>query len=313
MVFRSGVIGISILVCVGAPAWSAEPESCRQVRVADGGWTDNVAQNGIATVILDALGYTPTTQLLSVPIIYKSMENGDIDFFLDNWSPSSDPMTGPYLEAGTMEKVRTNLTGAKYTLAVPQYVWDEGLKSFADIAEHREKLDGKIHGIEPGNDSNTNVLKMIEANAVGLAGFELVESSEQGMLSELSRKERRKEWIVFIGWAPHPMNVDHDIEYLEGGDEWFGPNFGGAEVWTGARKFYVQECPNVGRFLKNLEFSIDMESEMMGWILTDGLDGPAAARKWMAAHPEALATWLSGVTTVDGGSAEEAVKAALAL
>jgi glycine betaine/proline transport system substrate-binding protein len=236
-----------------------------------------------------------------------------MDFFLDFWSPSADPMTEPYLKAGTVDRVRTNLTGAKYTLAVPRFVWEAGLKNFADIAKHKDQLDGKIYGIEPGNDSNNNILKMIEADAVGLKGFELVESSEQGMLAEVSRKERRKEWIVFVGWAPHPMNVDHDIEYLDGGDEWFGPNFGGAEVWTASRKGYVDACPNVGRLLQNLEFSVPMESEMMGLILNEGMDGPAAARKWLGSHPDALASWLTGVTTVDGKSAEKAVRAELKL
>jgi glycine betaine/proline transport system substrate-binding protein len=299
------------LAAIAAPALGGEPESCRIVKIADGGWTDNIAQNGVATVILGALGYDASTQLLSVPVIYESLKNKQMDFFLDNWSPSVDPMTQPYLKEGTIEKVRTNLTGAKYTLAVPRYVRDGGLKNFADIAKFKDQLDGKIYGIEPGNDSNTHILKMIETDALGLKGFDLVESSEQGMLAELTRKERRKEWIVFVGWAPHPMNVDHDIEYLDGGDEWFGPNFGGAEVWTAVRKGYVEECPNVGAFLKNLEFTVEGESEMMGSMLKDGLDGTAAAKKWMAAHPEVVQKWLAGVTTFDGEDAVAAVKAAL--
>ncbi|MFH3844485.1 extracellular solute-binding protein, partial [Acinetobacter baumannii] len=37
--------------------------------------------------------------------------------------------------------------GAKYTLAVPQYVYDGGLRSFADIAKFSDKLGNKIYGI----------------------------------------------------------------------------------------------------------------------------------------------------------------------
>jgi len=34
-----------------------------------------------------------------------------------------------------------------------------------------------------------------------------VESSEQAILSEVARTVATKDWIVFMGWAPNPMNV----------------------------------------------------------------------------------------------------------
>ena len=64
-----------------------------------------------------------------------------------------------------------NLEGAKYTLAVPTYLYNEGLKSFADIAKFKDKLGGKIYGIEPGNDGNRLILDMIKDNKFGLKGF----------------------------------------------------------------------------------------------------------------------------------------------
>ncbi len=58
----------------------------------------------------------------------------------------------PYRDDGSVERVGANLKGAKYTFAVPEYVYDAGIKDFADIAKFKDKLDGKIYGIEPGND-----------------------------------------------------------------------------------------------------------------------------------------------------------------
>ena len=83
-----------------------------------------------------------------------------------------------------METISQNLEGAGYGLVVPTYVADAGVKSLADIGKQRDKFDGKIYGIEPGNDGNRIVLGMIEDKANGLDGFELVESSEAGMLSQ---------------------------------------------------------------------------------------------------------------------------------
>ncbi|WP_252720626.1 glycine betaine ABC transporter substrate-binding protein, partial [Acinetobacter baumannii] len=85
-----------------------------------------------------------------------------------------------YAEKGTVETLRANLEGAKYTLAVPQYVYDGGLRSFADIAKFSDKLGNKIYGIEPGNDGNRVAQSMIDKNAFELGKFKLVESSEAG-------------------------------------------------------------------------------------------------------------------------------------
>ncbi|TON77344.1 glycine/betaine ABC transporter substrate-binding protein, partial [Vibrio parahaemolyticus] len=69
----------------------------------------------------------------------------------------------------------------------------------------------------------------------GLKDFSLVESSEAGMVSQVSRAVRRNQWIVYLGWAPHPMNSNVEMEYLAGGDDFFGPNYGGANVYTNVR------------------------------------------------------------------------------
>ncbi|MBN9070835.1 MAG: choline ABC transporter substrate-binding protein [Rhizobiales bacterium] len=278
-------------------AAATEPASCQTVRISDVAWTDNQAINGFAEVILPALGYTPQVSVLSMQIVLESMKNGEIDTHLDFWTPGADSLTDPYIADKTVEKVQTNMTGAQYTLAVPTYLWDAGLKTFNDIPKFKEQLDGKIYGIEPGNDGNTILLQLIKDDKFGLGSFELVESSEQGMLSQLTRMEKDKKAIVFLGWSPHPMNMQHDFKYLSGGEEFFGSESSG---WTAARAGYTKECPNVGKFLTNFTFDIDTLNEVMGSILNDGMSGKDAALKWLKANPSALDKWLDGVTTFDG-------------
>lgn len=294
---------------VGASTgFAADDAACRTVRFSDVGWTDITATTALASVVLDALGYQAETQLLSVPVTYASLGNGDIDVFLGNWMPSMAADLAPYKDKGTVEVVGVNLEGAKYTLAVPRYAFNAGLQSFTDIARFKDALDGKIYGIEAGNDGNRLILGMIGDGKFGLGGFELVESSEQGMLAEVSRAVRAQKPIVFLGWAPHPMNVKFDMAYLSGGDDVFGPDFGGASVYTNVRKGYAEACPNAGRFVANLKFTLTMENEVMGKILDDGQDAEDAARSWLAGHPDVVAGWISGVTAFDGGDAGTAVK-----
>ncbi|WP_151719887.1 choline ABC transporter substrate-binding protein [Gemmobacter serpentinus] len=303
----------AFLASVAAFAFTgtAYAEGCDKITFSDVGWTDITATTAATSVVLEGLGYETETKLLSVPVTYAGLAEGDIDVFLGNWMPTMEGDIAPYREAGSVDTVRTNLTGAKYTLATNAAGKALGISDFAAIGAQKDALDGKIYGIEAGNDGNRLILDMIQADKFGLGSFEIVESSEQGMLAQVDRNSSAQKPIVFLAWEPHPMNANFEITYLAGGDEVFGPDFGGAIVATNTRKGYVAECPNTGKFLENLEFSLPMENEIMGAILNDGAEPRDAAKAWLKANPETWKPWLAGVTTKDGGDAVAAVEAAL--
>ena len=219
------------LQAAAAPV-AADPPACRNVRLADVGWTAETATTAVFAQILTELGYQTQTTVLSVPVTFEALKNSDMDVFLGNWMPAQGALLTPFTDAKAIDVVRDNLTGAKYTLAVPGYLHEAGLRDFADIARFRKELGASIYGIEPGNDGNGLVLEMIKENEFGLGGFKLIESSEQGMLAAVERAVRDKKPVVFLGWAPHPMNTHFDMRYLTGGDETFGPDFGAATVRT---------------------------------------------------------------------------------
>jgi len=309
MPFRPFASVLAVAGLAAAPALA----DCETVVFADVGWTDITATTAATALVVDALGYETDVKLLSVPVTYTSLAAGDVDVFLGNWMPTMEADIAPYREAGTVDTVRANLEGAKYTLAVNEAAAELGIEDFSDIAEHAEALDAEIYGIEPGNDGNRLILEMIEEDAFGLAGFELVESSEQGMLAQVARADRRGEPVVFLGWEPHPMNANFEMTYLTGGDDWFGPDLGGATVYTNTAAGFVEACPNLGELLKNLEFSLKMENEIMAAILDDGEDPREAAAAWLRENPAILSEWLEGVETTDGGDGLAAVKAELDL
>ena len=299
---------------VATAAFSADPESCSTVHLSDIGWTDVTSTTATASLLLKKLGYETDIKVLSLPVTYTSMKNKDIDVFLGNWMQSQKGDIQPYLDDKSVESYGPNLVGAKYTLATNAKGAELGIKDFKDIAAHKDDLDGKIYGIEPGNDGNRHVIDMIDKNTFGMKEMELVESSEQGMLAQVARAEKDGKPIVFLGWEPHPMNTNFKMTYLSGGDDTFGPNFGGAEVYTNVRAGYLGECPNVGTLVKNLKFSLKMENEIMNKILNDGEDPEKAAGEWLKANPSTVEPWLAGVKTRDGsGVGLAAVKSGLGL
>ena len=280
-----------------------EPASCHTVRLADVGWTDVTATTAVLSQLLRRLGYDPQTTLLSVPVTFAVMKGGNIDIFLGNWMPAQTRDRQPYLDDGSIEIVRENLTGAKYTLAAPSYAYEAGIKDFSDIQRFGPALNFTIYGIEAGNDGNRHILNMIQHNDYGLGGFHLVESSEQGMLAEVARAYASAKPIVFLAWDPHPMNMQFDLRYLSGGDATFGPNYGGARVLTLARTGYAQQCYNVGRLLGNLVFTTRGESEVMRSILAEHKTPEVAAGEWLARNPTVAEAWLQGIHTFDGKAA----------
>ncbi len=308
-------LGALIALCAGftanlsraAAAPTTDPEACRTVRFADVGWTDVTATTALTSELLRSLGYTAQVTVLSVPVTFASLQNKDIDVFLGNWMPAQEADRAKYIADGSIVELGANLTGAKYTLAVPAYTYAAGLHDFADIQRFAPQLKNSIYGIEPGNDGNRLVLKMLKQNFDDLGDFKLIESSEQGMLAQVERAVRAKEPIVFLAWEPHPMNMRFELRYLTGGDAVFGPNFGGATIYTVVRKGYTTECPNVGRLLDNLKFSLRGESEMMGAILDQHEQAGIAAEEWLKANPTVVKQWLSGVLTFDGHPASAAL------
>lgn len=308
-------VALCTALAVSVNAYGAEPSQCRLVRMSDPGWTDIQTTTAIATTLLESLGYQTKSTLVGVPLTFKALSEGNsMDVFLGTWLPTMEPDLKPHRDAGKIDIVRANLEHAKYTLAVPHFLWDQGLKDFADIPKFKNALGSKIYGLEPGDGGNNAILKAISDNAFGLkdAGFTVIASSESGMLAQVERAQRRNQAIVYLGWEPHPMNTRFKMKFLTGGDAYFGPDFGDATVYTSTRKGYVNECPNIGKLLKNLRFTLEMENHIMGSILYEKKKPEEAARAWLKDHPEALDDWLAGVTTWDGQPGLEKVKAEMA-
>jgi glycine betaine/proline transport system substrate-binding protein len=308
---KTGVT-LAFTLALAAAASAAEPARCKLVRMSDPGWSDISATNGVLGTVLKGLGYEQKVETLAVPVTYKSVGDGLIDVFLGNWMPAQKKFVDPLVSEGKMEVVHKNLSGVKFTLAVPDYVYEGGVKTVEDISKYADKFGKKIYGIEPGAPVNQNMQVMIKAGDYGLSGWEVVESSEQAMLAQVDRSARQKNWIVFVGWQPHPMNTKYKMQYLSGGEKTFGANYGSSDVFTVARKGYTAECPNMARLLKQASFTIDMENELMAQA-AGGKKPEDAAASWLKANPAVMEPWLQGVTTFDGKDGLPAVKKSLGL
>ncbi len=283
---------VAVVALAGA-AQAAEPESCKKIRMADVGWSDNTAQNGLFTVVVKGLGYQPKIDVLALPVILEGLKGKNLDLFLDNWLPSNEEGIKPYRDAKTVEELPADLTGAGYGPVVPDYVAAEGVKDIKDLATHADKFNKKFYGIEPGNDGNKIVQKKMDDSSNPLHGWKLVESSEQGMLAQ-AQKSMGKMNIVYL------TGFEND-------------GFGAAHIHPVTRVGYSAECPNLGKLLANLKFTLPMESTVMESVGDNDKDGTKGGAAWLKANPAVLDAWLDGVTTTDGQPGAAAVKKSLGL
>ncbi|MGC1331656.1 MULTISPECIES: choline ABC transporter substrate-binding protein [unclassified Pseudomonas] len=305
---KLSTMAMSALLAVASLPVLADEQACATVQMADPGWSDIASTNAITGLLLSGMGYTAKVDSLAVPIAYGGMKDGKVDVFLGNWMPAQQGFYDKFVATGDVTQYAKNLDGTEFTLAVPDYVWDAGVHSFSDLNTYADKFAGKIYGIGSGAPANLSIQEIIKKNEFDLGKWKLVESSEQAMLSEVRRAVDKKRFVVFLGWTPHPMNVEIKMHYLTGGEAYFGSS---GSVYTLTRKGYAQACPNVGKLLSNLTFTQDMENSIMAEVVKTKASYPDAAKAWIKANPAVLDKWLDGVKTVDGQDALPAVKAKL--
>lgn len=303
-------------------AYAASDNTCDTLRFAKVNWTGVSIKTATAAWILEELGYKPDVTAGSVSIVLQSVANNDSDTFLGLWLPSQRGMVRKHMEAGNIDIVTKNLEGAKYTVAVSKDAWENGVKHFRDLAENAEKFDNRIFGIEAGNEGNGFIRDMISDNVYGMGGMELQPSSEAGMLTAVQNRHRRGEWAAWLGWAPHPMNINIEMKFLNGGEDYFGPNQGGANVYTLAHKGFAWKCPNIGQFLENFTLAVEEQSRMAGYVLNDDMDNEEAGQRMIRENPALLERWVGQggtyqtgpIKTADGSrNAREVIRNALGL
>jgi glycine betaine/proline transport system substrate-binding protein len=287
----------------------AGPVHAEQEKISFGSvnWPGVTVKTHVVSEICKALGYRTEINQLQVPATFKALSMGQLDVFMGTWLPTQKNYVDPYLEKEQMVLLTVNLDDTKYKNAVPEYVWDAGVRSMEDLdrPEFREKFDRngdrtpEFYGIEPGNDGNKVVIDAIENDTYGLGDWDLVPSSTSGMLSQVKKAAQEKEWIVFLGWEPHWMNLEWDLKYLKDPKHIWGKP-GSTRVLTAVRTGLQSDAPNLCEMLEQIKIEPDWQSAWIRGYSQKGKAPDRVAREWIAANKDVVKKWVVGVTTRDG-------------
>ncbi|MDN7132805.1 ABC transporter substrate-binding protein [Halomonas sp. MC140] len=266
-------------------------------------WPGITVKTAIAEQLLNPLGYETSTQEIGLQVVYQGIESGDIDVFLGAWLPAQRDMFNPRKESGVLIDVANNVDGAQMTLAVPEYLYESGIQSFADLDQHRDQFDGKIHGFGAGSAASEILHQAIDDDTWGLGDWQIVDTSEVGMLSAARDAISREEPIVWVGWTPHWMNLELPMRYLEDPENLFGENNGESDVLTLLRNDYAKANPNIVTFFEQFIFTAEEQSGMIQAFGQEERPLSDVAEQWISDHPERIEAMLADVATTDGDPA----------
>ena len=303
---------LGLLLFVGAFMFGAcggGGEADETVNFGTVDWPEAVAKTNVASTIVDALGYQTEVQELGVPTVFQGLDTGDLDVFVEAWFPT---MQTNFDEVQDVESVTTNLEEATFSVAVNREACEAGVTSHEDLAEFADRFEEggtpTIYGLEPGNDGNQVVLDMIENDQYNLGDWELIESSTNGMLSEVDRRLGDGEWVAWTGWEPHWMNNRYDMCLLEDPEEAWG---GQSHVETLVNNEFPEQFPELYTFFEQMVVTPEIQRELIDGIDNSGLSPEEFALQWLRENPEITDNWLAGIEATDGTDGAEALRSYL--
>ena len=164
----------------------------------------------------------------------------------------------------------------------------QGLKTSPTSPSSRTQLDGKIYGIEPGNDGNRLILDMIEGRQVRpRRASSWSKSSEQGMLAQVERATSRNEAdrLPRLGAAPDERQLQDDLPHRR--RRRVRPELRRRHGLHQRPRRLPRRVPERRQAASPTSSSRSpMENEIMGAILDDGKEPGSAAEEWLKANPD---------------------------
>ncbi len=259
-------------------------------------WEESLAiADLIQYVVRTELGFNVKATNPDAGVAYEAVSNGDLDLFLESWQPSTQRA---YLERYKMidyANFGPMYEDAKLTWAVPAYVPEDKLSSVEDLAdpEVKEKLDGKITGIDPGAGIMNISDEMMEEYSA-LEGYDLIESSGAAMQAALKDAIMHDEWIVVTLWQPHSAYGRFELRNLEEPKKMLGEE---ERIHMLGRTDFVADFPSkVSQFLSRFYLPIEMVNNLSD-MYSDIGEGTGA--KWAKDHPEIVDYWVNGVDALE--------------
>jgi len=272
--------GLVLSAAAGLAGAAAKPEIT--IGYVDG-WSDSVATTHVAAeVIREKLGYPVKLMPVAAGIMWQGVARGKLDAMLSAWLPVTHGAYYAKMKDQVVD-LGVNYPGAKIGLIVPEYV---KANSIEDLKAMKDDFGGRIVGIDAGAGV---MLKTDQAIKDYGLDYKLVASSGSGMIAELTRAENDKKAVAVTGWIPHWMFAKWKLKFLDDPKKVYGEE---EHVDSVANPALEKKAPEVWALLKKLQWKDGAEIGQVMLAIQDGAKPEAAAKQWVASHPDRVKEWM---------------------
>jgi glycine betaine/proline transport system substrate-binding protein len=281
------------------------------ITLAVNGWVGAEANANLAADLLrDKLGYTVVLKKIDEFEQFPALQTGDIDATLEVW-PSVHPKEfKQYIEAGNgvVDAGLLGVTGQigwfvpTYMLTDhPEFATWEGLKGSESLFSTSESgSQGQFVDADPSYGSYDEAI----AKNLGLDFKVIYAGSESAELIALDAAYQNEDPFIFYFWTPHwahskykltqvelpPVTPECDQAAAEDPDAYacaYSPD----PLYKAFNDQLQTKAPAAFAFLSAMAWTNE-EQNGVALDINDGMDGAAAAQKWIDANPTAWQSWV---------------------
>lgn len=293
----------------------APTEGGAGITLAANPWTGSIVNAQVAKVVLEAQLGTPTEVIdIDENATWTGMDAGDIDAVLEVW-PSGHAADYETYITGKGSVVDMGLLGpqAKIGWYVPTFVLDEhpelatweGFQD-AELAKLFSTAEsGDLGQFLMGDPSYVTFDEQIIAN-LGLPLQYVVAGSEAALITAINQAEADKTPLLLQFWQPHwlhskvsltevtlPEVTDECLASAAAADGAYACDYAADPLYKAASAKLEAKNPAAFAFIKKFSLTTDQQNEIAAMVDSDGMAADAAAKAWVDANPDVVATWLA--------------------
>jgi glycine betaine/proline transport system substrate-binding protein len=283
----AAVVAIVVVVAAIAAIGLAGSGGDEELQFGYVTWDGEIASTNVLTLVLEEAGYDVEMVAVDAGPLYQGLSRGSLDFTTSAWMPITH---ASYWEqyGDDLEVANVNLEGVKIGMAVPKYVYDEGVTTIADLNDYADQFDRRIVGIEPGAGVVMATERAIEDYA--LEGYDVQTSSSAGMLASLKTAYANEEWIAVTLWSPHWAFEEWDMVYLDDPKGSYGAE---ERVETLVRAGFAEDNPGAYAIVSAFNWTQEDCQSVMLDIFSEGMNEKDAAQKWIDANRDKVDAWIA--------------------
>lgn len=266
---------------------TSEPsrESPGELTIAHSGWDESVALATLTGVVLeDEFGYEAELESAAPEGAFEMVAGGGADAFQGIWRPRHDDLVAAH--EGDMEMLGGWLFGTtRASLAAPSYMDIRRLSDLERVAglEKALVLDAEASGVGE-----------VPAEVFERHGLEpSVYSDSPAMMEEAERLYEAEEPFVLLAYSPHWMNLEHDLVYLEDGEDGLLEDMNRPQtLHSAARTGLASEDPLAHAFLAEMSLT-ENQIESLELAIHEAEDPAEGARAWADSNEGLINLWVS--------------------